>query len=104
MNLQAKRTGIRDYGVLASRYVEEFDLKWVRGGVADDERLIGSSDLQSLADLGNSFQVIQGIRSFPFDKDTVIQVIFFVLIPMLPLVLTMISLEDLIKRFVEVIF
>lgn len=102
--LHAKRTGIRDYGVLASKYVEEFDLKWVRGGASDDERLIGTSDLQSLADLGNSFQVIQGVRSFPFDKETVIQVVLFVLIPMLPLVLTMFSIEDLIKRFLEVIF
>lgn len=102
--LQAKRTGIRDYGILASKYVGEFDLKWVRGGASGDERLIGSSDLQSLADLANSFQVVQGIRSVPFDKDTLIQVFLFVLIPMLPLVLTMFSFEDLIKRFLEVIF
>lgn len=101
--LRAKRTGLRDYGVLASWYVDEFDLKWVRGGV-DNERLIGSSDIQSLADLSNSFQVIRDIRSFPFDKDTVLQVIYLVLIPILPLVLTMIPLEEFIIKFFEVIF
>lgn len=101
--MRAKRTGLRNYGVLASRYVEEFDRKWIRR-VAPEERLIGSSDIQSLADLGNSFQVISGIRSFPFDKDTVIQVIFFVLLPILPLVLTMIPLEQLIRKFFEAIF
>ncbi len=102
--MRAKRTGLCDYGELASRYVGEFDLKWVRGGVVGDEQLIGSGDIQSLADLANSFQVIRDIRSFPFDKDTVIQVILFVLIPMLPLVLTMIPLEEMIKKFFEVIF
>lgn len=102
--LHAKRIAIRDYGILASKYVGEFDLKWIRGGASDTEQLVGTSDLQSLADLANSFQVIQNIRLTPFDKYTVIQVIFLVLIPMLPLVLTMFSPEDLIKRFLEVLF
>lgn len=102
--MRAKRKGLRDYGIFASNYVADFDLKWIRGGRSNDEQLIGSSDIQSLADLGNSFQGICEIRSFPFDKDTIIQVVLFVLIPMLPLVLTMISLEELVKKFFEAIF
>lgn len=101
--MRAKRIGLRDYGVFASRYVGEFDLKWVRG-VASRELLLGSGDIQSLADLANSFQVISDIRSFPFDKNTVTQVILFVLIPILPLVLTMIPLEKIIEKFFEAIF
>lgn len=103
MLTKAKRTGLRDYGVLASCYVGEFDLKWVRGGVID-ERLIGSGDIQSLADLGNSFQVIRDIRSVPFDKETVFQVIFIVIAPIIPLILTMIPLEEVIKKFIQAIF
>lgn len=102
--IRAKRTGLRDYGVLASKYVEEFDIKWVRGGAAGNERLVGSSDIQSLADLANSFQIIRDIRSFPFDKETAIQVFLFVILPILPLVLTMIPLEELLKKFLEAIF
>lgn len=102
--MRAKRTGLREYGILASEYVEEFDLKWVRGGAPGAERLVGSSDIQSLADLANSFQVIRDIRAFPFDKETAIQVFLFVIIPILPLVLTMIPLEELIKKLFETIF
>lgn len=102
--MRAKRTGLRDYGVLASDYVGEFDRKWVRGEALDNERLLASGDIQSLADLANSFQVIREIRSFAFDKDTVIQVMLFVLVPILPLVLTMIPLEELVKKFLEAIF
>lgn len=101
--MRAKRAGLRDYGVLASWYVDEFDLKWVNGG-AGKEKLMGSSDIQSLADLSNSFQVIRDIRTFPFDKDTVIQVFLLVLTPILPLALTMIPLKDLMKRIIEVVF
>ena len=102
--MRAKRTGLREYGILASRYVREFDLKWVRAGAADDEPLIGSGDIQSLADLGNSFQVIREIKPFPFGRDTVIQIVVFTILPGLPLVLTMIPLEELIKRLLGAFF
>lgn len=101
---QAKRTGLREYGKLASAYVREFDLKWVRGGATDQEQLLGSGDIQSLADLANSFQVICDLRPFPFGKDTVVQLIVLLLIPVLPLVLTLIPLEDLIKKLLGAVF
>ncbi len=102
--MRAKRTGLREYGILASRYVSEFDLKWVRGGAADDEPLVGSGDIQSLADLGNSFQVIRDIKPFVFGRDTVIQLVVFTILPGLPLVLTMIPLEQLITKLLGVVF
>ena len=66
--MRAKMTGLREYGIFASRYVNVFDLKWVRGGAADDEPLVNSPDISSLADLGNAFQVIREIQPFPFGK------------------------------------
>ena len=102
--MRAKRTGLREYGRLASRYVREFDLKWVRGGPTADEQLMGSGDIQSLADLGNSFQVIRDIRPFPFGRDTVIQLVVLTLIPVLPLVLTMMPLEELIRKLLGAVF
>ena len=102
--MQAKRTGLREYGMLASRYVREFDFKWVRSIANNDEQLIGSSDIQSLADLGNSFQVIREIQPFPFGRDTVIQLVVIVLIPVSPLILTMISMEELIKKLLGAVF
>ncbi len=102
--MRAKRTGLREYGILASRYVSEFDLKWVRESAADDEPLLGSGDIQSLADLGNSFQVIRDINPFPFGKDTVIQLVVFTILPGLPLVLTMIPPEELIAKLFGIVF
>jgi hypothetical protein len=102
--LRAKKAGLREYGKLASRYVEEFDQKWVRGGAPADEQLIGSGDIQSLADLGNSFEIVKGIRPIPFTRETVIQLIVIILIPVSPLALTMMPLEELIKKFLGIIF
>ena len=58
---RVKRTGLGEYGGLAQRYVREFDAKWLRGG-EPGEPLLGSADIQSLADLANSFQVIREMR------------------------------------------
>jgi hypothetical protein len=51
---EAKRMGNREYGTLAQRYVREFDAKWLRGGAPADETLVGSGDIQSLADLNQT--------------------------------------------------
>ncbi len=96
--LQAKRRGLREYGLLADRYVKAFDRKWIRGGAAPDEPLLGSADIQSLADLDGSFDVVRRMRPFPFGKETVIPLALTVVLPGLPLVLTVIPLEELVKR------
>ena len=101
---RAKRTGLGEFGVLAQRYVREFDAKWIRGVRDPGEPLVGSADIQSLADLGNSFDVIRTMRYVPFTKETVFQLGVATLIPLLPLTLTMISLEELLKRLVSAVF
>jgi hypothetical protein len=101
--IQTKRKGLLQYGVLASRYVSEFDTKWIKNGAAHHEAFIGCADIQSLADLNNSFEVIRNMRSFPFGKDTLLQTTVVALLPILPLMLTMISLEELAKRLIGIL-
>lgn len=98
-----KRKGLLDYGVLASRYVRAFDKKWVKGEVDPHERLLGTGDIQSLADLNNSIEVIRNMQILPFNRQTVAQILLATLLPLLPLLLTMISLEDLLKRLIGIL-
>jgi len=101
---RAKRKGSREYGVLAERYAREFDEKWVRGGAPADEQLLGSGDIQSLADLGNSFSVVREMRIVPVKRDDVIRLAVATLLPIVPLALTMMSFEDLLKTLFGVLF
>jgi hypothetical protein len=101
---RAKRTGLREYGTLAQRYVQDFDAKWVRGGATADEQMLGSGDIQSLADLGNSFAVVQSMRLVPVSRDGIVQLAVATLIPILPLLLTLMPLEDLLKKLVGILF
>src|SRR5262245_7426771 len=99
----AKRVGLREYGTLAERYVQEFDRKWLRGGAPAGEPLVGSADIQSLADLGNSYEVVRGMRFAPITRDAIVQLVVITLLPVAPLLLTMISWEELLKRLIEVL-
>ena len=101
---EAKRRGLREYGTLAERYVREFDAKWLRGGAPPAEGLIGSADLQSLADLGNSFEVVRTMRAALMTRDAIIQLGVATLIPLAPLLLTMMPLEELLKRLFGILF
>jgi len=100
----AKRKGTREYDNLANRYAREFDHKWLRGGAPADEPLIGSADIQSLADLGNSYAVVKEMRILPFTMQTVLQLAVTPLLPVAPLLLTMIPLEELIVRLLKIVF
>ncbi len=99
----AKRTGLREYGTLAERYVREFDAKWIRGGETAGEALVGSGDIQSLADLANSFDVVRTMRLVPITKDAFMPLLVGALVPVVPLALTMMSFEDLVKKLVEIL-
>jgi hypothetical protein len=101
---RAKRKGLREYGTLATRYVSEFDAKWLRGGAAANEPLVGSADIQSLADLNNSFEVVRAMRIAPVTRDAILTLAAATLLPMAPLLLTMMSLEELLKKLGEMLF
>jgi hypothetical protein len=102
--LEAKHHGIADYGRLGQRYAREFDRKWIRGERPADEPLLGSADIQSLADLRNGFLVVKDIRSTPFDLKDVITLAVFTLAPLAPLLLTKFSVDELVDRLLKTIF
>jgi hypothetical protein len=101
---EAKRTGLREYGTLAQRYVRDFDTRWVRQGDRADETILGTSDIQSLADLGTSFGVVQEMRAVPVTKQAIFQLTLATIAPIAPLALTMMPLDELLKRLFGILF
>lgn len=100
----AKELGLLEYGALADDYTQTFDRKWLRGEAPQGEALIGSGDIQSLADLGNSFAVIREMRTVPFDlKMTVIPIAASAILPFLPLVLTVFPLEEIVRKILGIL-
>lgn len=100
---RTRRKGLADYGLLAQRYVESFDQKWVRESLPSAE-LLGTGDIQSLADLGNSYQVIREMRIVPFGLQDISRLAIATAAPLSPLLLTIFSFEELMIRIFKVLF
>jgi hypothetical protein len=96
--MRCQRIGNREYGEFASRYVADFDRKWLRGEGGDRGELLGTGDIQSLADLANSFSVVRSMSPFPFGRATVIRLAVMTALPLAPLLLTVIPFEELVDR------
>jgi hypothetical protein len=101
---QVKRLGLREYGKLAERHMREFDTKWLRGGAPAGEPLVGSPDISTLADLGNSFEVVRTMHMAPVTRDAVFRLAAAVLLPVVPLALTIMPLEELVKQLFGILF
>jgi hypothetical protein len=99
---RAKRKGLADYGLLAQRYVESFEQKWVLAHPT--EELLGSADIQSLGDLGNCYAVVSEMRSIPFGLQDITRLAVATAAPLLPLMLTIFSPEELFMRVIKVVF
>lgn len=100
---EAKRTGSMEYGKLATRFVQEFDARWMKGKGPVDNSLIGH-DIQSLADLANSYNVVESMQIVPLTKSNVIMLAAITVAPILPLLLTMMPLSELIKMMSGLLF
>jgi hypothetical protein len=98
--LHVKQHGLMKYGFLASAYTQAFEVKWIKGGAAKDE-LLGTADLQSLADLGNSFKIVEDMRIVPFSRNDALLLALAAVLPMLPLLLIVLPLNELIVRGVK---
>ena len=99
----ARFAGLRTYGPLASDYVIAFAEKWSHGARGSLEPLLGSADIQSLADLDNSYGIVQDVKLVPFGRQTIIRLLVFIVLPLAPLLLTMFSLDELLKRLLSIV-
>ncbi len=99
----AKRAALARYAKLASEYVAAFEEKWIRRRETD-EQLLGSADIQSLADLEGSYSIIREMRVVPFGVQDITRLVMVTALPLLPLTLTIFSLEELVMRLLKIVF
>ncbi len=96
-----RANGQADYGELASRYVNEFDKKWVHATVRPEEPLLGTPDMQSLADLINSVTAARTMRLVPLSVELMQWLAMAALLPMLPLILLIYPFASLAIKLCE---
>ncbi len=90
--------GLSDYMVFAARYVNDFEKKWLNASVIPADPLLGTADLQSLADLSNSVGIVRNMRWVPVSTRLLVTVVIAALLPMLPLLLFKYPVAELVQR------
>ena len=83
---------------MASRYVRAFDRKWIRDPQASGESQLGTSDMQSLADLTNSVRIVRDMRVVPVSRRFLMELAACVILPMLPLLLLKYPVSEIAAR------
>jgi hypothetical protein len=101
---KAKRTGLMSYSALEVRYNRDFQRKWMEGKETKNEVLLGSSDIQSLADLGNAFRFVSEMRLLPFGHRAAVGLVVATALPVLPLFLLIMPIRDILNLLVKVAF
>jgi len=101
--VRAKRRGVLEYGRLGSTYARGFDRKWLRGGAAADEPLLGSPDIQSLADLGGSFEVVENMRTIPLERRHLIGFAIVTVAPMLPMLSFVVPMKEILTKLLTIL-
>ena len=98
--LNAKLDALRGYGIVASHYVNHFYLKWISTS-QHKKNPIGTPDIQSLADLSHSFNVVRETYLIPIVLNQLIRLLIVIILPLVPLALTMIPLDQIIERIIK---
>jgi hypothetical protein len=96
----ARSAGIAAYMELASTYVNAFDDKW-RSGEPDSRDLLGSADIQSLADMGNAARVVEEMRFSPVSPELLSRLAALSLLPFLPLLLLELPVHEIARNVLE---
>jgi hypothetical protein len=96
---KCKLKGKSDYGELGELYVKEFERKWLGTGGAAKEALLGSADIQSMADMNAIVQKVHDMRIFPINLSMLISMAAAALLPLVPLLLIKYPLLDLLTSF-----
>jgi hypothetical protein len=82
-----------------TRYVTEFEARWTGANVPAGEPLLGTPDIQSLADLANAIGVVKGMRWITVSPRLLTQLTLAALAPLAPLLLFQYPITELAQKF-----
>lgn len=99
--VNAKRVGLDEYGGIAHEYTAAFHAKWI--SAKNEEQLLGNEDIQSLANLGFSYQVVREMNVSLISKEIITTYVFATLLPFTPLFLIVYPFDELIKNVLKAV-
>jgi hypothetical protein len=108
---RARFLGLLTYGDLAEDYVRAFDRKWLKQALRAEpdgdrvqksgEALLGSSDVQSLADIGGSYERVAEMKTTLITPRLMVLLVLSALLPMLPPLSAVIPVVQILEKLLS---
>jgi hypothetical protein len=96
-----RQEGLQDYMELAARYATAFQRKWFDADTPTHDALLGTDDIQTLADLSTSVAIVRNMRLIPIGPRMLWSLAGSALVPMLPLLALEYPLATMIDQIVN---
>lgn len=101
---RCRLSGLLEFGRLVWRYDRAFDEKWIEPAPGTlSEPLLGSPDVQSLADIATAYDHVDEMRLILFDTKAVTVLALASILPMLPLIGTAIPIQEIVAKLGELL-
>lgn len=102
--IRAKRHALLRFDALGNQAVSAFDKRWrARAGGSTDDSLLDHGDASALADFGGVYQTLSAMSVVPFNRWNLLWIALHAMVPLLPLVLLSISIDDLVKKLLGIL-
>jgi len=101
--MNVRKAGIVEYGRLANSYTKSFDRKWVHYVERPSESLLGTGDIQSLADMGNSFAFVEAMNIVPITRRLILQLGFQAALPLIPVIVVGTPVPQLVEAITKTV-
>ena len=94
--------GLLQFSSLVLRYDRAFEEKWIEKRFGEPaEPLLGSPDIQSLADIATSYEHVNDMRLIPFDMKGFLVLVAAAVLPLVPLIGTAVPLDEILSKLAE---
>jgi len=98
-----RRLGIFEYGALGQFESMQFHKRWIQHRAGHEEEFPASPEASTLTDYGSSYQNIENLQPFPFDKGAFVGLILAVALPLLPVALAEVPFATVLKALLEAV-
>jgi hypothetical protein len=98
----AKRRALAQYDGLGQQLVTRFEQKWL-GGTPPEEPFLASSDPSTYTDFATVYDALRRMQPTALEVKRAVGALVLVALPFLPLLLTAMSLKDIVTRMVKLL-
>jgi hypothetical protein len=97
------RLGILQYGTLGQIHSVDFHKKWILNRKGHEEEFLTAPEISTLTDYASSYENVEALQPFPFDRGAAVSLILAIAIPLLPVVLAEIPFVTVVKGLLDAV-